>query len=213
MQAEPDRLAAARVALARADARKADIEAPPAAESAVAVSRERRREPPVTRVGGDVAQDVREALAFVLRSSNARPQTEAELRTKLAGRGVEPGAAETALAHARRLRAVDDVALAAALVEERGNKRGWGRARVRTELRRRGVTDDVASSALSALDGRDELAVATALAGSRCQQLPVSLPPDAVARRLVGYLVRRGHPPGLAQRVAREVSGLDRAWD
>jgi regulatory protein len=182
-------------------------------EPAVAAPRERRRAEPVTQVGGDVDEEVRKALGFVLRSSNARPQTEAELRAKLVARDVEPDVADAALAQARRLRAVDDSALAAALVEERGNQRGWGRARMRSELRRRRVPDDVASAALAALDGRDELAVATELAGARFRQLPAALPPEAAARRLVGYLVRRGHPQGLAQRVAREVSGLNRAWD
>lgn len=174
-----------------------------------------RRDPAAhtRRVGDDVGEDVRKALAYVLRSTNARPQTEAEVHAKLARRGVEADVADQAVDHAKRLGAIDDPALAAAWVAERGLQRGYGRGRLREELVRRRVAEDVVDAALGALDGRDDLAVATELARARARALPASLAPEAAARRLAGYLVRRGHPPGLAQRVAAEVSGLRAGWD
>ena len=173
----------------------------------------RREDAHVTRVGADVDEEVRKALAYVLRSTQARPQTEAEVRAKLVQRGVDAAAADAALEHARRVRAIDDAALARALVEEHGLRRGYGAARVRQDLERRQIPDAVIDDALTLLEDRDDEAAACDLAKRRLAQLPAGLAPEAAARRLVGYLTRRGHPPGLAERVALSVSGLDQAWN
>lgn len=155
---------------------------------------------------------VARAFAFVLRSTAQRPRTEAEVRAALDARGWGDVADEV-LARARDARAVDDAAFARLWVEDRGRSRGFGVARLRLELRRRLVPEPLIADALRLVEERDDLAVATELARARVGSLPASLQPEAVARRLQAYLVRRGHPPGLAQRVAIEVSGLDRVWD
>lgn len=159
------------------------------------------------------AEAVKQALQFILRSTRDRPQTEAEIRAKLAGRDTDAEATEAAVGEARRLGALDDPAFARAWVQDRGVRRGFGHPRLREELERRGVPAAVVDEALAALDGRDDLAVATELAKRRAQQLPASLTPEAAARRLTGYLERRGYAAALARRVAIEVSGLDRSWD
>jgi len=153
------------------------------------------------------------AVAFVLRSTGQRPQTEAEVRAKLRGRQTPEPVMEAAMHRARTLGAVDDAAFARAWVEDRGRQRGYGLTRLRQELRRRLVPEPLIEDALAQLEGRDELAVATDLAESRRRQLPAALQPEAVARRLQAFLMRRGYAPGVAQRVAIDVSGLGRAWD
>lgn len=153
------------------------------------------------------------AFAFILRSTQRRPQTEAELRARFASQDVPDDIVEAALARAREVRAVDDAAFALAWVEDRGRQRGYGLPRLRDELRRRLVPEPLIADALATLEERDDLAVATELARTRLRRFPASLPPETVARRLHGFLARRGYPPGLAQRVAVEVSGLDREWD
>jgi len=157
--------------------------------------------------------EVGKALAFILRSTSARPQTEAELRDKLAGREVSDDVAEEALVKARGLGAVDDRAFAQAWIEDRGRVRGYGMARLRDELRRRRVPAAIADEALASLEDRDEAEAALQLARQRAQRLPSSLPPEAVARRVMGYLVRRGYPPGIAQGAVRRATALDREWD
>lgn len=162
---------------------------------------------------GPAEQAVTKAVTFLLRSTANRPQTEAELAAKLRQRELDDDVVDAALVRARAMGAVDDAAFAAAWVDDRGRHRGYGVARLRQELRRRQVPDDVAEAALAAMEGRDELAVATDLARRRAQQLPASLPPETVARRLVGFLARRGYPEGLAKRAAITAAGLDRFWD
>lgn len=165
-------------------------------------------DPAATRRTGVAAQ-----VAFVLRSTQQRPQSEAEVRAKLRARAVDDDDADQVLARAKELGAVDDDAFARAWVADRGQARGYGGARLRQELRRRLVPEALIAGALAVLDQRDDEAVATALAKERYARLPARLEPAAVARRLAAALVRRGYPPGLAQRVAITVSGLDRRWD
>lgn len=157
--------------------------------------------------------EVGKALAFVLRSTGVRPQTEAELRAKFAAREVPDEVAEAALERARAMRAVDDAAFARAWVEDRGRARGYGAVRLKQELRRRQVPEALIEEALATLEDRDEAAAALELARRRAQRLPATLPPETVARRVTAFLVRRGYGPGLAQRAAREATALDRDWD
>lgn len=176
-----------------------------------------RAEPTDGQAGGRDAQSaessVQDAFSYLLRSTANRPQTEAELAGKLRSRGYDEHVVDEALARAREGGVVDDAAFARAWVDDRGRHRGFGVARLRRELGNRRVPESLIEDALSALDGRDELAAATELARERLGQLPASLTEEAVARRLYGYLGRRGYPEALARRVALAVSGADRDWD
>ncbi len=153
------------------------------------------------------------AMAFLTRSTAQRPLTVAEARDKLQGKGHDTDVVDAVVARAVAVGMLDDAAFAAAWVNDRGVNRGYGRSRLVRELRRRQVPDVVIDDALQQLDGHDEEAQATDLAEARARRMPATLEPEKVASRLVGFLVRRGYPSGVAHRVARQVSGLDRAWD
>ncbi|MGH8909306.1 MAG: regulatory protein RecX [Egibacteraceae bacterium] len=152
--------------------------------------------------------EVGEAVAFILRSTSARPQTEAEIAGRLRSREVPEEIAAAAMVRAKALGAIDDAAFARAWVEDRGTHRGYGAARLREELRRRLVPDELIDEAVGRLEGRDDLAVAMELACERAKRFPSTLSREAVARRLHGYLTRRGYPNGLAEHVAISVSGI-----
>ena len=156
---------------------------------------------------------VAEAVAFILRSTRQRPQTAAELDGKLRARSFDDTVRDAALERATEVGAIDDAAFARAWVTDRGQRRGYGVPRLRRELARRGVPDPIAEEALDALADRDPLAVASELARERFRRLPATLEPEAVARRLSTFLMRRGYDQGLSRRVAITVSGLDREWD
>jgi regulatory protein len=159
--------------------------------------------------------DVAKAVAFGLRSTQARPQTMAEITAKLHGRFDDGGVVEAAVAQLVAAGALDDAAFARLWVEDRGEQRGYGTARLRRELARRQVPDHLAEEALSALDDRDHAQTARDLARKRAATLPAKLEPPAVARRLHAYLVRRGYSEAMANVIAIEVSGLERfhTWD
>ena len=73
-----------------------------------------------------------------------------------------------------------------------------------TELRQKGVGDEAVGAALAELDPDTEVATARALVERKLRSTPGGTP-DALLRRLVGMLARKGYPAGLAIRVVREV--------
>ena len=100
---------------------------------------------------------------------------------------------------------LDDAAFARQWVDSRG-ARGYGAARLRAELRVRGVDATVVEAAVAALSPETTLDRARALARRR---LPVitRARPERAAARLSEYLRRRGYAPGVIARVVREATG------
>jgi len=140
-----------------------------------------------------------------------KPWTRADLAARLRRRGAP---AETAIAIVADLSArghLDDAAFAQNWVAVR-SARGYGAARLRTELRARGVATALIDAALATVrdDGVDERA--REIARRRLpalQRLEARTGSGArVAARLRDYLMRRGYSGSVATRVAREVTGV-----
>ncbi len=86
-------------------------------------------------------------------------------------------------------------------------RRGEAPAKVRQQLRRKGVESAVAHEALShavSEDGFDELGSCRSVARKRARALR-SHEPELLARRLLGFLQRRGFGSGIAHRVVKEI--------
>jgi regulatory protein len=98
---------------------------------------------------------------------------------------------------------IDDAAFARAWVTSRHHGRGLARRALAGELRQRGVDGELVGAALAEVDGETEAATARALVERKLRT--VSGTPDAVFRRLVGLLARKGYPAGLAVSVVKEV--------
>ncbi len=146
--------------------------------------------------------DVAQAVAYVRRSTSSTPQSEGRLRTKLEDRGWPRVVVDQALERARSERLVDDVAMAAALVEERREK-GHAPARIRQDLTARGFTAEVLDPLLAAADTEDPHAAAFDLASRKAASL-TGEPTETAFRRVAAYVARRGYPDGLARKVARD---------
>ena len=101
---------------------------------------------------------------------------------------------------------VDDVAFARHWVTARA-ARGYGAARLRLELRARGITAPVIAAALGALGGDDALARAREAARRRLPALRRGRP-DRLVSRLRDYLLRRGFSTSVVVRVVRETAGV-----
>jgi len=78
-----------------------------------------------------------------------RPRTAAELRAWLAQRRYPRAEISRALARMRDLGYLDDAEYAASFVTHRAASRGWGADRVRQELARRGVENEIIEMALA----------------------------------------------------------------
>jgi len=97
---------------------------------------------------------------------------------------------------------VDDAAFARHWVTTRA-ARGYGAARLRAELRARGVASALIDAALGALDRGGQLDEARRLAHRRLPALRRAAPEKA-ATRLRDHLLRRGFPGGVVAQVVRE---------
>ncbi|NHC44563.1 regulatory protein RecX [Motilibacter sp. K478] len=154
-------------------------------------------------VDGPEADPVSVARKVVLDQLAAAPRTRAQLEAALARRDVPEAAGREVLDRFTELGYIDDAAFARAWVTSRSAGRGLGRRALAEELRTRGVADEAVTAAFDELDpeAADDAVrrlVARKLAGTR------GLDPDVRLRRVVGMLARKGHPPGLALRLARE---------
>jgi regulatory protein len=123
-----------------------------------------------------------------------------ELRRRLARAGFDADEIEEALADLERAGLVEDVRFARELVRDQAGRRLSGDRAILAALRQRGVSPEVAETALAAAG--DEAVRARSLAERRATRLG-GLPPEAAYRRLYGALVRRGYAPGLAREACR----------
>lgn len=157
------------------------------------------------------------ARAICLALLGARARTRAELARALAGRGIADDVAAGVLDRYTEVGLIDDAAFADVYVRSARQQRGLGRKALDAELRRRGVTEDVARAAVAGVDNAAEEATARAVVQRRLRSMG-GVDRLATVRRLVAMLGRKGYPEGMAWRVVREEAGIDAAdpqepWD
>ncbi|GAA4703076.1 regulatory protein RecX [Phytohabitans rumicis] len=147
----------------------------------------------------DEAEQARE---ICLKQLAVRPRTRAELAAALAKRGISAEVAGEVLDRYDEVGLIDDAAFARAWVSSRHHGRGLARRALASELRQHGVDAETAGAALEDLDPDTEAATARALVDRKLRTATGA--PDAVFRRLVGMLARKGYPPGVAIRAVKD---------
>jgi regulatory protein len=150
------------------------------------------------------------ARTIGLKLLDRAPRTRAELATAMARRGVPNEVATVVLDRFTEVGLIDDVAFATAWVDSRHRGRGLARRALASELRKRGITEEVAGDALSAVSTDDEVVAAEALVRRRLRSMS-GLSREVQTRRLVAMLGRKGFGGSLAYgavaRVLQESSG------
>ena len=124
-----------------------------------------------------------------------RPRSAAELRRRLAQKGIEAPRAEVAVGRLVERGLVDDRAFAVALTRSKALGTGASKRRVGQELARRGVARDVADQAVAEVweeEAVDQSEVIEGLARKRLATLH-GLDAATQRRRLYGFLARRGY--------------------
>ncbi|MGW4497395.1 regulatory protein RecX [Micromonospora sp. NPDC004336] len=152
--------------------------------------------PAAPRDEGELAREI------CLRQLAVRPRTRAELAGALARRGISEEVSAEVLDRYDEVGIIDDAAFARAWVSSRHTGRGLARRALANELRQRGVDGEVASEALGELDEETEAETARALVERKLRTARGE--PDAVFRRLVAMLARKGYPPGVAIRAVKD---------
>jgi regulatory protein len=152
------------------------------------------------------------ARTICLQQLTSSPKSRGQLATVLRRRGIAADVAAAVLDRLADVQLVDDAAFSENYVRSRHASTGRTGRALAQELRGKGVDDATVSQALEALDPDEELATARTLVARRMagtRRLEV----DARTRRLVGMLVRKGYPGGLAMRVVREAIAAERELD
>lgn len=147
--------------------------------------------------------DPREVARIIaLRLLDAKPRTEGELAAALCDRGIPSDVADELVARYVDVGLLDDRAYARLWVESRMRSRGLGTTALRQELRRHKIPDPLIEETLAEVDPGDSVAAAVdSVRGrvARCS-LPLSQKDE---RRLLGFLMRRGHGLDRAREVLR----------
>lgn len=146
------------------------------------------------------------AKQICLRRLASASQPRATLADVLQRRGIPDDVAASVLDRFTEVGLIDDEAYAAAYVSTKQRDRSLGARALRTELRRKGLDDQVITGAVADIDEDDERERAAALVARRIDAA-MAAGPVAARRRLVGLLARRGYSAGLAHAVVSEALG------
>lgn len=137
-----------------------------------------------------------------------RQRSVSELRRTLARRNVPQDVADEVIERFTDVGLLDDAAFAATVTQSRSEHSGRGRARIRQELRAKGVDREVVEEALAKVDSEDEYRSALEVARRRLRSL-AGLEPHVARRRLAGVLARRGFPGSVISSVVAEALNED----
>ncbi len=153
--------------------------------------------PPKPRDQSEVARDI------CLRLLAVRPRTRKELADALLKKDIPDEVTAEVLDRYDEVGLIDDAAFARAWVESRHHGKGLARRALSQELRRKGVDSDTVAEALDELAPDAEERTARELVERKVRTIRGE--PDAVFRRLVGMLARKGYGPGVAYRIVKDV--------
>lgn len=144
------------------------------------------------------------ARAIILRQLAAAPRSRHQLEDALARRDVDEALAARLLDRFTEVGLIDDAEYAQMLVRSQQQSRGLARRALAQELRRKGIADEHASTALEQVDDETEERAARDLLRRRWRSGP-GVDPQAQARRAMAMLGRKGYSSGLSSRLVREM--------
>lgn len=139
------------------------------------------------------------AMTRALNVLGYRARAEGELRERLLRAGYAEETVGAVLERLRELGYLDDGEFARNAAREKARK--YGPRRILGDLKRSGVADELAREAVEEeFSGDEELEAASAAAERRYNTGERS---DALARRVYGFLARRGYSAGVCAEIAK----------
>ena len=139
-----------------------------------------------------------QARAHCLRLLTARARTRAELAAALTKRGYPDDVIDGVLDRLSQVGLVDDEDFAQQWVRSRRANAGKGKRALASELRTKGIDDEVIAATLAGIDADAERDRAEQLVHDKLRRERLGEDDTKVARRLVGMLARRGYSPSMA---------------
>lgn len=155
------------------------------------------------------------AKASALAGLSNRARTSEEVRRALLQKGFAEATAEDTVADLERIGLVDDDAYARAFVRDRFNGRGYGPARLRQDLIRKGVARSAIDAALADLTETEDLEEeARQQAAKKWRSLASEADCRKRRKKTLDFLVRRGFGFDVARHaVEAAASGDEDDWD
>lgn len=148
------------------------------------------------RVAGERALALSRAFHYL----GYRARSVGEVRDRLHRYGYGEQTVEEVVERLREIGYLDDREFARTLAGEKSGK--YGPRRVLSDLRRSGVDDEVAQEAVD--EEFSELSEVEAARSAAERRYNAGEGSDALARRVHGFLARRGYSPGVCTQVALE---------
>ncbi len=152
--------------------------------------------------------EAQRAYIFALKALTRRDHSEAELRRKMNDRGISAGVADSLVESLKRSGYLDDRRFALRWAESAvRNGKGYG-FRLRFELSRRGIADDLASEIAERMgaEHNEAEAIRSLVARKFSGFAPLSAD-DRQKRRVISYLQRRGFNLSAILHVFRDMEG------
>ena len=118
-------------------------------------------------------------------------RSEKEIREKILKKGYSMDECEEAVAFCREYGYIDDVRYAAHFVHDAVEIKKWGKGRIRMELKRKGVDEDIINEALESVENEKD--VLKSEMQKRFGDADFSDP--KVKNKAFGYFARRGYKP------------------
>ncbi len=115
-----------------------------------------------------------------------------EVVSSLKSMGMIPEAIDTIAVHLIESGFLNEERFARAFAKGKLHQKGWGKSRIRMELKRREITEHLIRKALEEIEQEEYLQVFNALAEKRWQQLAGEDDPQKKLRKFADYLQYRG---------------------
>lgn len=147
------------------------------------------------------ADERQQAHEAALRLLAYRPRSEAELRSRLARRGLPPSVVQETMERLREQGLLDDDAFARYWVDARQQSSPRGRRLLRHELLAKGIAMETATQAVATVAEEE---IARRAAEKKAQSLR-NLDYPTFRRRLGQFLLRRGFPYDTARALVEEL--------
>lgn len=145
-----------------------------------------------------------EAFSYSLKLLSGRQYSEAALLLKLRGKGCSREVSQEVAEKLRELNLLNDRAFAEAVAQDLARFNPSGRRRVKSVLKKRKVSPELASEVASKIDSEEEAERATELA-KKYEIKWTTLPKMRRLKRIYDLLVRRGFDFELCRQVIEEL--------
>ena len=153
-----------------------------------------------------IADPYSEAMSLALYALAPRAKSRDELLKQLLKRGIDSEIANSVLDSLELQGLLNDLEFAKLWSESRQRSKKLSKRVIASELRSKGVSQDIINEVIDDIDDASEYAQAFLLAQRKFDAIS-HLDPEVVYRRVSGLLMRKGYSHGICAKIMRELTG------